>query len=266
LRFISELDPASVSRTSIPRAPAAAPRSGPGTPRSGLGTGLAAFAKRSLVETGLSVTALNHFLECPGKFLYLSILRLPQAPSAAAEKGTAMHEAISAAWRLDKKDGESIAAALAEGITEYLAQSLLAVAEKEAVRKELLEAAPAVAKALLPHFARQGTVSTERWAKTFFEGSFGGAKVEIPLHGKLDAILEQGDEALVYDYKTRQAMSANAIKGETKNSSGDYFRQLVFYKILLSDEPRFKLRKISPALVFVSPDEKGRCPTRTCKR
>jgi CRISPR/Cas system-associated exonuclease Cas4 (RecB family) len=54
-----------------------------------------------------------------------------------------------------------------------------------------------------------------------------------------------------------------AIKGETKDSDGGYFRQLVFYYILLSQEPRFKNRIIIPSLVFVSPDEKGRCPIIT---
>ena len=79
-------------------------------------------------------------------------------------------------------------------------------------------------------------------------------------HGKLDAIVESGDEIDVYDYKTRQAMSVNAIKGMTKDGSGDYFRQLVFYKILVGSEPRWRSRKIVPSLVFISPDDKGRCP------
>jgi hypothetical protein len=68
---------------------------------------------------------------------------------------------------------------------------------------------------------------------------------------------------LVYDYKTREAMSVNAIKGETKNSDGNYFRQLVFYKMLLEDPERSRRvgKTIEPALVFVKPDSKGRCPT-----
>ena len=56
-------------------------------------------------------------------------------------------------------------------------------------------------------------------------------------------------------------MSENAIRGETKNSDGNYFRQLVFYKMLLESNPKFKGKKIEPALVFIKPDSKGRCPT-----
>jgi DNA helicase-2/ATP-dependent DNA helicase PcrA len=238
-------------------------------------TKMISLAKEVMLDTGLSVTALNHFLQCPNKFLYLSILKLPQAPSAAAEKGTAMHAAISRIWQDDKLSSVSkvedratrIREIIEETVAEYFDTSFLPANEKEAVKKELFEDAPAVAKALEEHFSMgahfQGKYSpngkinvfTERWVKTVFG--------PIPIHGKLDAIVESGDEVLVFDYKTRQAMSVNKIKGETKDSNGDYFRQLVFYKLLLTGEPRWKMRRIEPALVFVKPDDKGRCPIIT---
>jgi DNA helicase-2/ATP-dependent DNA helicase PcrA len=56
-------------------------------------------------------------------------------------------------------------------------------------------------------------------------------------------------------------MSEASIKGETKTSTGDYFRQLVFYYILLSSQSKYKGKRIEPALVFIKPDDKGRCPT-----
>ena len=56
-------------------------------------------------------------------------------------------------------------------------------------------------------------------------------------------------------------MSEKAIKGETRDSDGNYFRQLVFYKMLLEENYRFRGKKVEPALVFVKPDSKGRCPT-----
>ncbi|MEK7184637.1 MAG: hypothetical protein AAB683_00680, partial [Patescibacteria group bacterium] len=62
---------------------------------------------------------------------------------------------------------------------------------------------------------------------------------------------------------TKQAMSVNAIKGETKSSDGGYFRQLIFYKILINSDSRWRNKRVSPSLVFVSPDDKGRCPTIT---
>ena len=144
---------------------------------------------------------------------------------------------------------------------EYLDQSLLPSFEKEAIREELKETAPEVAVALAPHFALRGEVFTETW----FEAQEAG----IRLHGKMDAVIDmsgsaEGDVVRVFDYKTSQAKSEAAIKGETKSdSSGNYFRQLVFYYILLSAQSKYHGKRIEPALVFIKPDDKGRCQTVT---
>jgi len=188
-----------------------------------------------------------------------------------------MHYAISSIWKEGDRTASHIQDVILEKAAEYLDTSFLAAEEKESVKKDLFEDAPAVAKALESHFAvgRQAAIFTERWVKTVFDttpratlGQNGSPRttmvsldlVEIPLHGKLDAIIDAGNEIQVFDYKTREGMSVNEIKGETKNSTGDYFRQLVFYRILLDDEPRWRGKKITPALVFISPDKKGRCP------
>ena len=284
LRFISELDPKSVAEITLPRAEAGLPRLVPiiasaesdalasvndRSMADVCSSKMISLAKDVLLDTGLSVTALNHFLKCPNEFLYVSILRLPQAPSPAAEKGTAMHEAISRIWQSEDRLKPGAAARIQEILTETVAEfldgSFLPMNEKEAVKRELSEDAPAVARALEPHFMAKGTVFTERWAKTAFEGMYKGTSGEVkqitlPIHGKLDAIVEATGEVGVFDYKTRRAMSVNSIKGLTTDGSGDYFRQLVFYKLLLQDDPRFRTRRISPALVFVKPDDKGRCP------
>ena len=306
LRFISELDQKSVANIKLPRVEVELPRAlvelpkAEGAPAKSATASksfeansrsndysvkMISLAKEVLSDTGLSVTALNHFLECPNRFLYLSILKLPQAPSTAAEKGTAMHEAISRVW----KEGISTAMAvpaeriqkiIEESVAEYMETSFLPANEKESVRANLFEDAPVVAKALEPHFAfgahSQGkdshTIFTERWVNTLFEGTLKDIagkiqQITIPIHGKLDAIVESGNEINIFDYKTRRSMSTNEIKGQTKNSTGDYFRQLIFYKLLMNPpaggEPRWKNRAIIPSLVFVSPDEKGRCPIVT---
>jgi DNA helicase-2/ATP-dependent DNA helicase PcrA len=42
-----------------------------------------------------------------------------------------------------------------------------------------------------------------------------------------------GDIVNVVDYKTGKPKTRNELMGETKNANGDYYRQLVFYKLLL---------------------------------
>jgi DNA helicase-2/ATP-dependent DNA helicase PcrA len=221
------------------------------------------YAKSIILEKGLSVTALNHFCGCPSHFFYKSILKLPEPPSASAEKGNAMHLAISRVWALEDRGEKQIEATLELTIEEYFEKSLLPAFEKKAVLKELLEDVKDVSRALAPHFAQQGEASPEIWMETSLDVSYEGKSISVRLHGKLDAVVLGADKASVFDYKTRTAMSPAAIKGETKGSTGDYFRQLIFYKLLLQSNGLYKGKVIEPSLVFVKPDDKGRCPTIT---
>lgn len=268
LRFITELDSKSVisknlNRSELVLSEGLDDESQESQYPNEYGSLMTSEAKKVLMENGLSVTALNHFIECPSKFLYESILKLPQAPSISAEKGSAMHEAISAVWMLKNRSVKTAEKTLKEVITEYLDKSFLSSGDKEALKKELLDNAPIVAKALEPHFNTSLEVSTERWVESPFDGKFEREKVSVMIHGKLDAIVSFGDDVSVFDYKTRRAMSESAIKGETKNDDGNYFRQLVFYKLLLQNDFRSRSKKVSTSLVFVSPDDYGRCPTVT---
>ncbi|MEK7575179.1 MAG: ATP-dependent DNA helicase [Patescibacteria group bacterium] len=254
LGFVDELSPADIARSQVPAEAidtfVLAKTRGDEKRREELSS----YAKTVLIEKGLSVTALNHFIKCPQEFLYKSILKVPEPPSAKSEGGSAMHSAMDLVWRTVRSDQavSHIDTEIKTAVTEYLASSLLPSFEKEAIREELLEIAPVVAKALGSHFEEQGEVRTESWFETEFEG--------IRLHGKMDAVLVNGDTVKVFDYKTKQAMSPAAIKGETKSSNGDYFRQLVFYYMLLGAQSAYAGKQIMPALVFIKPDDKGRCP------
>lgn len=280
LRFIAELPDEHVEKIELDRTDAteafelaaAASRGtatrGEGVVRDAASQALIDVAKRVLLGKGLSVTALNHFMKCPNEFLYQSVLKMPQNPVASAEKGTAMHEAMAAVWRtLSSRAGvgtDERTEIIKEALEGFFAKSLLPLGEKEAVRKELLADAEVVSRALEGHFAGKGpadTVYAEHWVETKFSGNYDGKELQIPLHGKMDAILDRRDEVLVYDYKTKQAMTEKAIRGETQRSDGSYFRQLIFYKMLLSGDRRWNGKNVVPALVFVSPDKRGECPT-----
>ncbi len=263
LRFIEELDKKHISEILLPRGEVVITEQGIKSYDKKTDMKFVNLAKSVLLEKGLSVTALNHFIECPNKFLYQSILKLPQAPGAMSEKGSAMHYALSRVWQSKKRDIESIQKTIVKSVEDFLTDSYLNVSTKEAVKKELIEASGDVATALFAHFNINGNVFTEHWVENNFEGLYDKKNVSIPIHGKLDVIIESQDEILVFDYKTKQAMSVSAIKGEIKNDDGNYFRQLVFYKILMSQNPKWRDKRITPALVFVSPDNKGRCPTVT---
>ncbi len=261
LRFIDELDPASVKTMTLPKltgteADATVRHSFSAKHKE---SAIHEYAKHILLESGLSVTALNHFLACPSSFVYKSILKVPEAPAPSAEKGIAMHLAFDRIWKAEDKSLQNIEAIMRQTITEQIDGSYLYGYQKEAVKKELLEQVPVIGASLISHFLQKGDVSTESWTRTVFDGAFGGRDIQIPIHGKLDAVIDTGNEVLVFDYKTRGKMSVNQIKGLTKSSDGNYFRQLVFYKMLLQDQAVYKGKRIVPALVFLTPDSSGEC-------
>jgi len=219
------------------------------------------YTKTVLLEKGLSVTALNHFIKCPSEFIYKSILKLPEAPAPSAEKGTAIHRAFDLIWQSVDKSEKRMQEIIENTLYENLDKSFLYVFEKEAIKKEILPEIPKIVKSLHEHFMMKGDVGTETWAENIWEGEFGSKKINITLHGKLDAIVETANDVFVYDYKTRGKMSENEIRGNTKNSEGNYFRQLAYYKLLLKN--KYKDKSILTSLVFVMPDDKGNCSITT---
>lgn len=261
VRFISEIDSKILSKSDIPALTKAPRKADKRDDRSR--KELIEYAKNSLLSKGLSVTALNHFSTCPNLFFHKSILRVPEPPSASSEKGNAMHEAMARVWHLKDKTIESITETIIDTVREYFVRSLLPTFEKEPLLEELVTSAPIVAKALYSHISSQGTIFTETWVDTPFVAKIAGKNIEFKIHGKLDAILVTDEKVYIFDYKTREAMSVAAIRGETKSDDGGYFRQLIYYKILASGDVKFKGKVIEPALVFIKPDEKGRCPIIT---
>lgn len=260
LRFLSELHSNSIKQKEVEvvwKMPTHSPK-----PKS---EKIIEYAKTVLLEKGLSVTALNHFIKCPAEFLFKSILRLPEAPSATAEKGIAMHEAFNRVWNKEEtgRTEEEIIRIIEATARESIGKSYLKAFEKEVIIKSLLKNAPEVARALLPHFHTKGVVSTETWSEIHFKGIYQDIEVPLRLHGKLDAVIETDKEFLVFDYKTKKDMSINEIKGQTANSDGGYFRQLVFYNMLLAPQANKSHKQIIPSLVFLTPDGKGRCTIQT---
>ncbi len=47
-------------------------------------------------ERGLTVTAFNNYLQCPWRYYFLNLIRIPEAPSPKGEYGTAAHAAMRA--------------------------------------------------------------------------------------------------------------------------------------------------------------------------
>lgn len=230
----------------------------------------AEFLRALFIEQGLSVTALNNYLACPWRYFYSNLLRVPKAPNRSMAYGTAVHAALK--YYADAvRAGEDIGA---EGLLAAFEAALGRLPLQDTDYADALEKGK---RTLAGYIAAR----RDRWgadtlaefkARIVFDTETEEAG-RIPLRGDLDKIEMKGGTAHVVDYKTSKPKTRNDIEGNTKTSTGDYKRQLVFYKLLLDahDEsaPREdsakwgKYAMQSGEVDFVEPDDKGRYRSET---
>jgi DNA helicase-2/ATP-dependent DNA helicase PcrA len=208
------------------------------------------FIRELFTSQGLSPTALNNYIECPWKYFYQNLVRIPSAPNKFQSYGTAVHGALNDFFRRMKEE-ETGKDFLVESFEGYLNNSGLPSRDVA----ELLEKGK---KALSLWY----DTYKEEWSENVLtEFRINGILLDkdIRLTGVLDKIeFVDGDIVNVVDYKTGKPKTRNELMGKTKNSDGNYFRQLVFYKILLDrfEDGKFKMQ--SGVIDFVEPDEKDK--------
>jgi len=197
------------------------------------------FVKNILEKNGLSVTALNNYLECPWNYFYSNLLRLPKAKNKHMMYGTAIHYALRDFFS-QLKDREIPKENLLQSFEFYL--------NKEPLEQDFQEVLEKGKKALSGYYDKY----YKTWPRNVLtEYEIKGVDVGLGVHltGKLDKIeFIDGDRVNVVDYKTRQPLSKNEIEKR------GYKRQLVFYQLLL-DQTKYKM--ISGELDFIEPNERG---------
>lgn len=200
---------------------------------------------------GFSATALNQYLDCPWRYFYLNLLKIPRAKTKHQMYGTAVHSAFKNFFNASAPSKDFLVKRFQEALKE---EPLSAAERAEASAKG--EAALGAYYDFYRHqFGGQ---------KTLNEFKIKGVALEVgpglKLTGSLDKIEygTEGKEVNVVDYKTGKPRTRNELEGKTKNAAGDYKRQLVFYKLLLDESPAFPGTMVSGEIDFVEPDKAGK--------
>ncbi|MCD5384471.1 MAG: ATP-dependent helicase [Candidatus Pacebacteria bacterium] len=186
------------------------------------------FLNGLFIDFGLSVTALNNYLACPWQYFYRNLVRIPEPPSKHLAFGNAVHGALQyyfehSNFKSKKQQGLPL---LLKEFERVLGKQPLASAELAESLEKGREALTAWHEEYYGKW-KMNTVS-ELDLKVYLG--------EVLLRGKLDKLElgeGEGDRVTVVDYKTGKQRSRNDILGKTKSSNGDYYRQLVFYKLML---------------------------------
>ncbi len=254
-RFLAEIADNLAEKIQIPSAEFA---SLPTTVSSQLSEDTQKFLASLLENYRLSPTGLNNFLACPRRFLLQNLLKIPTAVSVderlGAIFGTAVHAAFEDFFREFKKTGQQpkLEIALA-GLQRSLNHEPLTAAQRESLERD--------AKLALEKYLDSHSAELRPPLEVEFNFARHEVRLEvIPLTGKIDridAIPDTKNEVRFIDYKSMAPLTPAAIRGETANSTGDAYRQLLFYALLAELDSRFIFQARELVLSFVRPDQKG---------
>ncbi|MEO8581153.1 MAG: ATP-dependent DNA helicase [Patescibacteria group bacterium] len=213
------------------------------------------FITTILERFKLSATALNTYLECAYKFKLQTLLRVPRVKPIYMSFGTAIHKAMEFLFQSIKDNDGQIPQ------LKLVLSSFDQALQREAIDESEYAIRLAQGQKLLTQYYEN--YHDEFVTPLFTEKPFGvGFSTpvldDIQLSGKIDKIEvldAQRKTVKVVDYKTGRAQSRNEIEGKTRNSTGNYKRQLVFYKLLADLDRSFKMTVEQAEFDFVQPKD-----------
>lgn len=208
----------------------------------------------------MNVTALNNYLDCQLKFYYNTLVKVPGAKSEPASFGSAIHSALKMFYNNSKLHASY-------PTLEYFVEQFNHALQKE---REVFTAES------YARFREHGSrVITAYYGHKFFnkkqeqviqnEYRLDNVSLnEVPLKGFADLITFYGNDIIITDFKTGSVEKSKTRyefkrPGETteKPQGGNYWRQAVFYKIMVDRLP--KNWKVQHAeFEFIEPNKKGK--------
>lgn len=215
-----------------------------------------ATVQRLLENFKLSISSLNQYLKCPLGFYYEDVLKAPITESESASYGTAVHNALRRLF--EKMSLEPDKKFPAE-------QNLVQYFEEEMQRSRGNFSRHDYERRLemgRQHLSAYYKKNIHHWHKNVrIELTIRIVEVDgVPLTGAIDKLeLHENLKTIVVDYKTGE-IELNKLRppSEQHPHGGNYWRQLVFYKILYESFDRGARRVNTGIISWVDPDGKGR--------
>ncbi len=213
------------------------------------------FITTVLEKYVMNVTSLNNYLDCPLGFYYKNLIRIPAGKSDTLEFGSAVHYALQKVFEEMQQSLKQDFPSKEEMIDHfkwYLKRHRENFTPESFARR--MEQGEIVLGDYYDHYIPNANkiVTVERNIKNVVNG--------IPIKGKIDKMEFNGKEVNVVDYKTGDVNSNYTRKkllapNPDNPNGGDYWRQAVFYKILIDNMDGKDWRVVSSEFDFVEPDK-----------
>lgn len=181
--------------------------------------------KEIFEKNGLSATAFNNYLECPWKYFYRNLFRIPEIQNRALIKGNAIHYALKDFFNRYKDEGRPEKSFLIDRFYYHL--HLFPLGDRDF--KKIFEEG----KKSLSNYYDEYPVF---WENILNEFVIQGINLDENVHitGNIDKLeILKNNHVNVIDYKTGKAKTKNEILGKTKSKDENYYNQLKFYGLLL---------------------------------
>ena len=205
-----------------------------------------------LGELSLSVSTLNAFLKCPLSFYFNKGLKLPSETNEAMVFGSIIHEVLEKIYiSMDDSQSSELTAKTVLSLEEALELFETIFEDKsyqlssDRVKRDAYVRGRKIIENLYkkPAYLKDSVIAVEQHIKGIRLGDILNTTSEsdisdVELNGKIDKIeCEEGVIRLI-DYKTGKAENAKkklAAPSEKEPLGGDYWRQAVFYYILVTN-------------------------------
>lgn len=212
------------------------------------------FITRILEKFVMNVTALNNYLKCPLEFYFKNLIRIPSPKNEATEFGSSVHYAIQRLFEKMKLDQQERFPSKQEMLADF---EWYMHRHRESFIKEAFDRRLEYGVEILSNYYDE---YIDKWNKIVaIERNIRNVVVNgVPMKGKLDKLEFNNREVNVVDYKTGdpdKALPKLSPPNEKNPIGGDYWRQAVFYKILV-DNGHKEWRVVSTEFDFVEPDKK----------
>lgn len=213
----------------------------------------AEFVTQLLDKFVMNVTALNNYLKCPLQFYFQNLVRVPSGKSEATEFGSAVHHALHKLFEKMQQTEQF------PGKEEFILDfEWYMNRNRESFTKEQFARRIEYGQEVLGNYYNQYISS---WNKVVVvERTIRNIVVQgVPLKGKLDKLEFNGKDVNVVDYKTGDIDKAkDKLKPphDGDPNGGDYWRQAVFYKILVDHYEQKNWTAVSTEFDFIEPDKK----------
>lgn len=207
----------------------------------------------------MNVTALNNFLKCPLEFYFKTLVRIPSPKNEATEFGSAVHYALEKLFRkMISAEGEGKKGQF-DSKESFIADfEWYMQRHRESFTKEQFARRMEYGREVLGNYYDKYITSFNTIVA--IERNIRNVLIKgVPLKGKLDKLEFDGKSVNVVDYKTGdpdKAIPKTKGPSEKDPNGGDYWRQAVFYKLLVDNYEQKAWRAVSTEFDFIEPDKK----------